>query len=208
MFWVSSSFPSVLPDRMNKHHQLSQRRNKQTKENIITGTSPSKGSTMSKPKRPDYKSQADHAILELESVLRLRPLQKKEKTDQVVLEPRRMEDGRPVTAVMHPMLAKQKHPESPGMKMLSPETLHLCKDTEYHLNHILPDECDQEKVYYNLGLPAARESMDFLKFKKGAQGYRRTTNLIVCMGVENSGKTHTCFGSISKRRGSQAPCQE
>lgn len=160
---------------------------------------------MSKPSRHVLKGQADHATLELERVLRLRPFQKKEKTDQVVLEPRRMEDGKPVTAVMHPIVASQRNPESPGMKMLSPETLHLCKDTEYHLNHILPDECDQEKVYYNLGLPAARESMDFLKFKKGAKGYRRTTNLIVCMGVENSGKTHTCFGAgqISKRRSSQ-----
>ena len=150
-------------------------------------------------------AHAEHVRLELETVLRIRPLLKKEKGDQVVLEPRRMEDGRPATAVLHPMLAKQKqNPESPAMKMLSPETLHLCKDTEYHLNHILPEDTDQEKVYYSLGLPIARASMDFLKFGKNAKAVKRTTNLVICTGVDQSGRTHTCFGgnqgNIPKRR--------
>jgi len=148
--------------------------------------------------------QADHVHLELESVLRLRPLLKKEKLDQVVLEPRRLEDGRPSTAVLHPMMATmQNQPESPAMKMLSPESLQFCRDTEYHLGQILAEESDQEKVFYSLGLPIARESMDFLKWKKSAKGLKKCSNLIVCMGVENSGKTHTCFGpgrSIPKRR--------
>jgi Kinesin motor domain len=150
----------------------------------------------------------DHVVVQLESVLRLRPLLKKEKTDQIVLEPRRMEDGRLMSAVLHPMVATAKssqHCESPAMKMLSPEMLHLCKDTEYHLDHIIGEECDQEKLYYSLGLPVARESMDLLKVKKSSKEFRQPSNLIVCMGVENSGKTHTCFGAsqgynISKRR--------
>ncbi|CAB9499856.1 expressed unknown protein [Seminavis robusta] len=150
--------------------------------------------------------QADHVSVKLESVLRLRPLLKKEKGDQVVLEPCRVEDGRPQTAVLHPMIAvkQTQYNESPAMKMLSTETLHLCKDTEYHLDQIIGEECDQEKVYYSIGLPIARESMDMLKLKKGYKGSRKTCNLIVCMGVENSGKTHTCFGAgsanVSRRR--------
>jgi hypothetical protein len=160
------------------------------------------------PKRPSSKPtppHSEHVQLELESVLRIRPLLKKEREDQVVLEPRRKQDGKISSAVLHPMLGRQKHhPESPAMKMISPETLHLCKDTEYHVDYILPDDADQEKVYYGIGLPIARESMEFLKFKKSATGVYGKTNLIVCMGVENSGKTHTCFGgSIPKRRSSQ-----
>ena len=159
--------------------------------------------------KPVGAAQAEHVHLQLESVLRLRPLNKKEKEDQIVLEPRRMQDGKPSTVVMHPMLAKLKqHPESPaGMPhMRSPEALHLCKDTEYHLHQILAEESNQEKVYFDLGLPVAREAMDFLKYKRSAaeSDTEKTTNLVVCMGVEHSGKTHTCFGagsgSISKRR--------
>ena len=159
--------------------------------------------------KPIAAAQAEHVHLRLESVLRLRPLNKKEKEDQIVLEPRRMEDGKPSTVVMHPMLAKLKqHPESPaGMPyMRSPEALHLCKDTEYHLHQIIAEESNQEKVYFDLGLPVAKDSMGFLKHKRSATEIdeEKTTNLIVCMGVEHSGKTHTCFGassgSISKRR--------
>ena len=153
------------------------------------------------------KVQIDHVVVQLESVLRLRPLVKKEKADQIVLEPRRLEDGRPMTAVLHPMIASTRpsqQTESPAMKTLSSEMLHLCKDTEYHLDQVIGEECNQEKVYYSLGLPIARESMDQLKVKKGAKDFRQPSNLIICMGVENSGKTHTCFGAnqgyISKRR--------
>jgi len=78
-------------------------------------------------------------------------------------------------------------------------------DTEYRLDQTMPDDTNQEKVYYSLGLPAAREAMELLKQKRSDAGVQRTTNLIVCLGVEHSGKTHTCFGAghgsnITKRR--------
>ena len=123
--------------------------------------------------------------VQVESVLRIRPLLKKENEDIVVLEPQKLAlRNEPATAVLHGLGANQ-----------SP--------TDYHFNHVLPEKTSQDKLYYTIGLPIATSAMNSLKV--AARNGAPKSHLLICMGVVSAGKTYTCFGgdSIPKRRASQ-----
>ena len=130
--------------------------------------------------------------VEVESVLRLRPLLNKERDDDIILkEQNAVGRNGPPTVVLN-------QTSSPSMST----------ETEYHFNHILPDDTSQDKIYFKLGLPIATSAMDSLKL--AMSNHVRDTSkshLLICMGVSNSGKTYTCFGgngtTVSKRRNAQ-----
>ena len=71
---------------------------------------------------------------------------------------------------------------------------------EYHFNHVLPDSTSQDKIYNTLGLPIVTETM-----KNSSSSRKPKSHLFISMGVENSGKTYTCFGgaTIQKKRAAQ-----
>lgn len=71
---------------------------------------------------------------------------------------------------------------------------------EYHFNHVLPDSTSQDKIYNTLGLPIVTATM-----KNSSSSRKPKSHLFISMGVENSGKTYTCFGgtTIQKKRAAQ-----
>lgn len=155
-------------------------------------------------------SAETHCGLEIESILRIRPLLRKEREDAVMLEPlETMRDG-PETVVLNPM-----HPSltSPGANSslrnrADSDSTSLNVPVEYHYNHVLPDTTNQDKLYYTLGHPIASDTMRSLKTAAASRSYgplKTMSHLIVCLGVANSGKTYTCFGgtTIPKRRAAQ-----
>ena len=156
-------------------------------------------------------SNADtHCKIEIESVLRIRPLLKKEREDVVVMEPQRAvrSDG-PETVVLNPLhnsLASPVAGSSVRNRAESDSTTNNIP-VEYHFNHVLPDTTNQDKIYYTLGLPIASDTMNSLKAVASSRSYasqskKTKSHLLVCIGVSNSGKTYTCFGgtTIPKRR--------
>lgn len=71
---------------------------------------------------------------------------------------------------------------------------------EYHFNHVLPDSTSQDKIYNTLGLPIVTATM-----KNSSSSRKPKSHLLISVGVENSGKTYTCFGgtTIQKKRAAQ-----
>jgi hypothetical protein len=142
---------------------------------------------------------SDHGCpVEVESVLRIRPLLNKERDDQVLLRPQKQHAGR---KTVPSVVLDAFHNGS----MMSPRN-DTNASSEYHFNTVLPEDTSQDKLYFSLGLPIATSTMDSLKLAT-SKGERDTSksHLLICMGVGNSGKTHTCFGgsSIPKRRSAQ-----
>lgn len=153
-------------------------------------------------------SATSHGNISVESVLRLRPLSKKEGEDSIVLEQvdSVIRNG-PATVVLNPF-----HPASLTSPMAGGPRARTESDatanntpTEYHFNHVLPDSTSQDKIYYTLGLPIATAAMTSLKTGVHRANKGPKTHVLLCMGVAGSGKTYTCLGgsSISKRRASQ-----
>jgi hypothetical protein len=150
-----------------------------------------------------------HANVEVESVLRLRPLMKKEREDSIVLEPQKnILRNAPATVVLNPLHTSLVSPVSGSSLRFRSESDATSSNTptDYHFNHVLPENASQDKIYYTLGLPIATASMSSLKMAASSGSNRTPKNhLLICIGVTNSGKTYTCFGgsSIPKRRASQ-----
>ena len=147
-------------------------------------------------------------LVEVESVLRVRPLSKKEREDSVVLEPlERVGKDAPATVVLSPLHSGLASPVSGSSLRSRTESDGNTNNVpqEYHFNHVLDDATSQDKIYYSLGLPIATSAMDSLKAATSNIKNPPKTHLLICMGVTNSGKTYTCFGgsSIPKRRASQ-----
>jgi hypothetical protein len=151
----------------------------------------------------------DKCVVQVESILRLRPLQKKEKDEQVCIEPReRAGRNSPPTVVLLPINNALTSPQFGSNNRFradsDAENGNLPHD--YHFNHVLSDGTSQDKVYYTIGLPMATQAMESLKT---AASYDIKTpqhsHLLICMGVVNSGKTYTCFGgtTVPKRRAPQ-----
>lgn len=166
-----------------------------------------------------------HCNVELESVLRIRPLLRKERDDAIVLEPQLNESrnngnelGSANVVTLNPHFASVTSPNAVNTgttgtlsirgRIDSDGTMYTVP-TDYHFNHVLPDTTSQDKIYYTVGLPIATASMTTLKTAASSRSNNSHQpirgHLIVCMGVINSGKTYTCFGgpSIGKRRASQ-----
>lgn len=138
-----------------------------------------------------------HGQVHVESVLRLRPLLKKEREENVVLKPQKTPSrNAPATVVLQPPRISVSSPEESDTTM-------FYTPTEYHFNQVLPETTSQDKIYYSIGLPIATEAMTSLTKRSSKKASKN--HLMICMGVCNSGKTHTCFGgsTIPKRRTSQ-----
>ena len=152
-------------------------------------------------------SDCNHNSIKFQSILRIRPFQKKE-DDCVVLEPsfRSAINEDFSSVVLHPMISTPE-PESEesinnsSTKLSSSDSsleysfVQSSTDLEYHLDHVFPVAADQEKVFYAVGLPIATSSLKPLrKDLSSSPKSSRKTHFVLCMGAENSGKTHTCFG--------------
>lgn len=148
-----------------------------------------------------------HSNVTVESVLRLRPLSKREMEDTVILEQTQsiLRNG-PATVVLNPSPASLASPVAGGMRgRAESDATANSTPTEYHFHHVLPDTTSQDKIYYTLGLPIATTAMSALKNGGSRSSAEPKSQLLVCMGVAGSGKTYTCLGgsNISKRRASQ-----
>jgi hypothetical protein len=121
----------------------------------------------------------------IETVLRIRPLLKKERDDTILLE-------------------EQKNSGSNGTQVAILKDVTPFNDpAEYCFDHVLPETTSQEKMYYAVGLPIVTATMNSLT---SSSSKRKTKgHLLLSMGAENSGKTYTCFGgmTIPKRRASR-----
>ena len=153
-------------------------------------------------------SSDSHCNISVESVLRLRPLSKREMMeDSIVLEPAQsvVRNG-PATVVLNPSPASLTPPLAGGMRgRAESDATNINTPTEYHFHHVLTDSTSQDKIYYTLGLPIATAAMGSLKKGVSRSNEAPKSHLIVCMGVAGSGKTYTSLGgsSVSKRRASQ-----
>jgi hypothetical protein len=159
--------------------------------------------------------------IEFESVLRLRPLFKKERDDCIVLEQcltqqheasaaaankNNPEWSHPTTAtmastvVLHPAPKPILAPSSELVRQtLSPEAVVTARDVEFHLNRVVSPTESQEEVYFAIGLPMALRAMEPLKDTAhfSADATTITNNLLVVTGTSQSGKTYTSWGTPS-----------
>lgn len=150
-----------------------------------------------------------YSQVEVESVLRIRPLLKKERDDAIVLEPQtHVVRNAPPTAILHPLYTSLESPvggSSALRNRLGSDATNSNTPTDYHFNHVLPENTSQDKIYYTLGLPAATAAMKSLKGSSASRSSKSSmSHLFISMGVANSGRTFTCFGgsTVSKRRAS------
>lgn len=174
-------------------------------------------------------STTGHSHVELESVLRIRPLLKKERDDKVLLEAQQHQNGMrsssktghfAAVVVLDPHFASLTSPSMTAGASGASSQLRGRVDsdgttytvpTEYHFNHVLPETTSQDKIYYTLGLPMATAAMTSLKTSAviattaNDRSKSSKNHLLVCMGVLGSGKTYTCLGgtTVAKRRASQ-----
>jgi Kinesin motor domain len=132
-------------------------------------------------------------------VLRLRPLQKRERDDPVLLEPL---PSTAATVILHPPPPKQGDLLSPSSELVR-QTIDpagtIPQDVDFRLDHVWSVEATQDKIYFDVGLPMALAAMEPLKAEVTASsatssvGYL-TNNLLVAMGTAGSGKSYTCWG--------------
>lgn len=135
--------------------------------------------------------------VEFHSILRIRPLLKKEKEDHVVLEQAKTKPDAGPVAVLHPMVHLSS-PE-PSTKRLSgnlssPKFIQQGRQEEFHFDKILDANSSQDNVYYSIGLTMATNAMEPLK--KNSHVSHVYNHVALIMGVSNAGKTHTTFGSL------------
>mmetsp|Transcript_46398 Transcript_46398/g.112476 ORF Transcript_46398/g.112476 Transcript_46398/m.112476 type:complete len:861 (+) Transcript_46398:91-2673(+) len=149
-----------------------------------------------------------HGHVEVQSILRLRPLLKKEREETTLLEVQKNTSrNAPPTVVLNPPRISLASPTAghPRPRTESDGTIHNTP-IDFHFNHVLPETSSQDKVYYTLGLPTATEAMSSLTRKSSNRSQEPSKNhLFVSMGIVNSGKSYTCFGgmNIPKRRALQ-----
>lgn len=151
--------------------------------------------------------------IEIETVMRIRPLLKKEKDDFIVLEAQdetTNSNHSSQTVVLNPM--NQSLPTVNGRSnrtRIDSDSTATNLPKEYHFDHVLPENTNQEKIFYTVGLPIVTATMNSLKNVTSRQSRDMSTknhsnHLLISMGIENSGKTFTCFGGkLTNRRASQ-----
>jgi len=172
--------------------QTAKRRPTKMSDQLLSMTVSQKATTM----------RATAVPIEFQTVLRLRPLLKREREDPIVLEPLPLEENQPPSVALHPLPLKNNSSESltPSsalvLQTLSPDTVHTAHDVEFKFNHILNEDCNQDKVYSTLGLSTALSVMEPLKDPH----HSRKTHLLISKGVSGSGKSYTCFGSHPGKR--------
>lgn len=141
--------------------------------------------------------------LDFQSVLRIRPLQNKEKEDHIVLEKVGTKTEGGSVVVMHPLIhltsPEAKGPRA-GNELGSPNFIQDGEEKSFHFDKILEPSASQENVFYSIGLPLASSSMESLK----KPGSKVKNTLLLAMGVTNSGKTFTTFGKVRSNRNGEA----
>ena len=147
--------------------------------------------------RQSLSSVQKECEVKIKTVVRIRPLLKKEKNDTIVLEERNISESSGDGVVV--LKSLKSSPDG-----MNPESTLCNGSAEFHFNHVLPESTSQDKVYYTLGLPVVTATMNSLK-KQTKDGRMYKSHLLISTGVENSGKTYTCFGGtpIPKRRAAQ-----
>lgn len=158
---------------------------------------------------PVLSAEVGFCDIKLESVLRIRPLLRKERGDAVMLEPLETIVG-PETVVLNPLHPSLTSPVTGGSlrNRADSDSTSINIPAHFHFNHVLPESTNQDKLYYTLGHPIASDTMRSLKNAVSGRSLgskKSKAHLLVCIGVANSGKTFTCFGgsSIPKRRAAQ-----
>jgi hypothetical protein len=143
--------------------------------------------------------EGDRVPLDFQIVLRLRPIQKKEHEDTVVI------DCLPESSkiVLHPAPVTVSHASEMTassqlvLQTLSPETVRTQSDMEIQFDQVFPPDTSQDKVYYSLGLPMALSSMESLK---SGESVRKKTHILISMGVTKCGNSFSCWGNTSFKR--------
>src|SRR3569623_264069 len=153
--------------------------------------------TMAPSRKHNHRSVAskmESRSVEIQTVLRIRPLLKKEREDPILLDPLPSDA---TTVVLHPPPPKQGDLLSPSSELVR-QTIDpsaITHDTDFRLDHVWPMEAPQEKVYFGTGLPMALAAMEPLKVDPNTTTQvQRANHLIVAMGVAGSGKTYSCWG--------------
>ena len=148
----------------------------------------------------------ENAPVRFHSVLRLRPLLKKEREDHVVLE-----HTSDTTVVLHPIPPRSElfSPSSAlVLQTLSPEAIQTGHDVEFSFDTVLPPDSSQEKVYFSLGHSMVQSAMEPLKVQD-PESLPIKTNLLISMGLVDSGKSYSCWGdrvvSLRKARDGLVP---
>jgi hypothetical protein len=134
-----------------------------------------------------------------QSVLRLRPLSKKEREEHTILEPTSAR-----TVVLHPLPSRSDRlspSSSLVLQTLDTDQIHIGHDVEFSFDTVFPPDASQEKVYFSLGHSMAQSSMEPLK-SPAPETAPLKTNLLVAMGLVESGKSYSCWGDgvVSKRK--------
>jgi hypothetical protein len=133
--------------------------------------------------------------IEIQTVLRLRPLLKKERDDHIVIEPLLQNNVPSRSVALHPIPRPEVSASSQLVRQnFSPETVVTSHDLEFTTDHVFSSDTSQEKLYFSIGSPIALSSMDSLL--KGS----KKTHMIVITGSKNSGRSFSTFGPVSKRK--------
>lgn len=127
--------------------------------------------------------------MELNSILRIRPLRGKEKEDHVVLEKANAKTN-PNMAVLHPIM----HLTSPDAKGPTLDFIEHGKEREYHFDKILDISASQESVFYAIGLNMVNTAMEPLK----KTTVSAKSQVLVAMGMPHAGKSYTTFGGKAR----------
>lgn len=156
-------------------------------------------------RRSKHRKSKDASVVEFQTVLRIRPLLKKEREDPVLLEPLHGADADLSTVVLHPMPERTTvdllSPSSMLVRQtLSPDAVKTAKDEDYRVDHVWSAEDDQDKLYFSLGLPMALAVMEPLKVDPRISSVPTVNHLTIAMGVAGSGTSYTCWGQAIQKR--------
>lgn len=143
-------------------------------------------------RKPHKESVVTECEVEFQSILRIRPLQKKEREDHVILEASKHKHQRGSVAVLHPMMNILSSPEAGRKSLESNSFLQDGETHEFRFDKVFDTQATQDTLHYAIGLSMASNAMDPLK--KG-HAIRVKNHLAISMGVTHGGKTYTTFGS-------------
>ena len=144
--------------------------------------------------------------VELRSVIRLRPLCKKERDEHVVVEIPRSNNNRSENSphdpahnissiLLHPLpRSENATPNSGAPPFLSPESnrTNNNQEMEFHFDQAFCESSTQDSdVFAKIGRPTSLSAMEAL-FSKGAT---IKTHVTITVGTAGSGKTYTTLGS-------------
>lgn len=163
---------------------------------LRTGSMPS-SSSKQKNMETATNATATTCFIEFKSVLRIRPLLKKERDDPIALEALDCGTG----VALHPPVLKDPTADAGTAASVAPVVV-SGHDVEFRFDRALSATASQDKVYAVVGQPTALQAMEALKTNCAENNHAPSkTHLIIGMGLATSGTTYTCIGgSVSKRK--------